>query len=238
MTAIDFWNRQFSEDGGDADQSAATRSALLRALDHFGDVTGKTVIDLGCGRGEASLFFAAHGATVLAIDTSEVALDHLERLCREGQVDAVQGHLLSALDIDRLGPQDLVYGSMILHHLEPFDEFVRTLRGALRPDGRAFFYENNAASRTMVWCRRHLVGKFGVPKYGDDDEFPLTPDEVDELRRHFTVQQNFPEFLYFELASTYLTHGKLQRPARRVDEALHRFEPLRRYSYRQDLRLS
>ena len=85
------------------------------------------------------------------------------------------------MDIGELGPQDFVYGSMILHHLEPFEEFARTLRAAIRPGGKGYFYENNAASRTMVWFRRHVVGKMWVPKHGDDDEFPLEPHEVDEL---------------------------------------------------------
>jgi SAM-dependent methyltransferase len=142
------------------------------------------------------------------------------------------------MDIDQLGPQDLVYGSLILHHLEPFADFARTLRRAVRPGGKAYFYENNAASRTMVWFRRHVVGKAWVPKHGDDDEFPLTPDEVDELRKHFTVEQDFPELLYFELASAYLAKGKLETPARKLDQTLHRFEPIRRYSYRQELKLS
>ena len=120
--------------------------------------------------------------------------------------------IMSAMDIGELGPQDLVYGSMILHHLEPFDEFARTLRAAIRPGGKGYFYENNAASRTMVWFRRHVVGKMWVPKHGDDDEFPLEPHEVDELRKHFTVEQSFPELLYFELASSYLLKGEALGP--------------------------
>jgi len=243
--AVEFWNRQFSQrrdtpppTGAAPASTAGPAAPYERALGFFGDVSGRTVVDLGCGDGEASRYFAARGARVHAVDTSDVAIDQLTRWCREHDVDAIEPHLLSALEIDRLAPQDLVYGSMILHHLEPFDEFVGALRRTLAPDGRAFFSENNGASRTMLWFREHVVGRFGVPKYGDDDEFPLTPDEVDALRRRFTVEQSFPEFLYVELASTYLLRGRLQAPARRVDQLLHRCEPLRRYGYRQELRLS
>ena len=242
MTAVEHWNRQFSR-GGDAGaggvrKPSAAHPYLDHALAHFGDVSGRTVIDIGCGRGEASLFFAGQGARVIAVDTSEVAIANLMTFCREEGIDSVEGHVLSAMDIGQLGPQDLVYGSLILHHLEPFDVFARTLREAIRPGGKGYFYENNAASKTMVWFRRNVVGKAWVPKHGDDDEFPLTPDEVDELRKHFTVEQSFPELLYFELASAYLVKGKLEGPSKRLDRALHRIEPLRRYSYRQELRLS
>jgi 2-polyprenyl-3-methyl-5-hydroxy-6-metoxy-1,4-benzoquinol methylase len=211
---------------------------LPRALAHFGDVAGKTVIDVGCGRGGASLFFAEEGAHVIAIDTSDVAIRKLDRYCRNHGIDTIEARVLSAMDIDRLGSHDLVYGSLILHHLEPFDRFARVLRQTIRPGGRGYFWENNAASRTMVWFRQHVVGKLWVPKLGDEEEFPLTPQEVDLLRRHFTVEQGFPELVYFELASAYLAKSKLQQPARRLDQALYRFEALRRYSYRQELKLS
>ena len=123
----------------------------------------------------------------------EVAIRNLTQFCETEGIDSIEGRVMSAMDIDQLGPQDLVYGSLILHHLEPFDRFARTLRAAIRPGGKGYFYENNAASRTMVWFRRHVVGKLWVPKHGDDDEFPLEPHEVDELRKHFTVEQSFPE---------------------------------------------
>ena len=241
MTAVEFWDKRFSS-GGDQGSGVRKPSAahpyLEHALEHFGDVDGRTVIDIGCGRGEATLYFAGRGAHVIAVDTSEVAIRNLTQFCEAEGIGSVDGRVLSAMDIGELGPQDLVYGSMILHHLEPFDEFARTLRAAIRPGGKGYFYENNAASRTMVWFRRHVVGKMWVPKHGDDDEFPLEPDEVDELRKHFTVEQSFPELLYFELASAYLLKGKLSGPTKKIDATLHRFEPIRRYSYRQELRLS
>jgi 2-polyprenyl-3-methyl-5-hydroxy-6-metoxy-1,4-benzoquinol methylase len=238
--AVDYWDHRFTTGGGPGRvrRPDPDHPFLEHALAHFGDVAGRTVVDVGCGRGEASLFFAAHGARVIAIDTSRVAVRNLRHHCRKAGIETIEPKVLSAMDIDRLGPQDLVYGSLILHHLEPFEDFVRALRRAVRPGGRGYFYENNAASRTMVWFRRHVVGKAWVPKLGDDDEFPLTPDEVDLLREHFTVEQRFPELLYFELASAYLVKGKLKGPSRRLDRALHRIEPLRRYSYRQELRLS
>ena len=62
------------------------------------------------------------------------------------------------------------------------------LRRTLKPNGKAFFYENNAASDLLIWFRNNLVGKLGVPKYGDKDESPLAPQEIDLLRRSFSVR--------------------------------------------------
>jgi len=58
--------------------------------------------------------------------------------------------------------------------------------------GRAFFYENSAMSSLLVWFRQHVVGRWWVPKCGDEEEFPLTPGEVDMLRRAFAVRVAYP----------------------------------------------
>ena len=126
---------------------------------------------------------------------------------------------------------------MILHHLEPFDEFCETLSSAMKPGGKAFFYENSSASRLLVWMRENIVGRMWVPKYGDTDEFPLKPQEVDMLRRHFRVQKVFPELLFFGLASSYLFKRRGSEFLRKIDEFLYKRDVLVRYSYRQILLL-
>ncbi|MGE0795945.1 MAG: class I SAM-dependent methyltransferase [Acidimicrobiia bacterium] len=209
----------------------------VAALDHFGDVEGRRLLDLGAGRGEFSVFFASHGARVVALDRSEVAAEALRQACRDSGIDNVEPVAAEAFDIARLGPFDLVFGKFILHHIEPFAEFAPVLRAALAPDGRAYFHENSAMSGLLIWFRDHVVGRFGVPKYGDDDEFPLEPSEVAELRRHFAVEVDIRETYLARLASTYLTKGRLDRPAASVDGLLHRVPALRRRSYYQDLRL-
>jgi SAM-dependent methyltransferase len=202
------------------------------ALEHFGDITGKRLLDLGCGLGEYSLFFAEHGAQVTAIDTSAVAIEALRAHCAQDSIANVNPVVASAFDIDQLGPFDAVFGSMILHHLEPFDHFAEVLRAAMVPGGRAFFYENSA-NAFLVWCREHLTGRFGIPKYGDDEEFPLQRQEIDELRGAFTVDVVHPELFFVRLASGYLLRGHGERAFTWIDERLYRFPRARRLSYRQ-----
>jgi hypothetical protein len=43
-------------------------------------------------------------------------------------------------------------------HCFILDEFAVALRTALRPEGKAFFYENSAMSPMLMWARRHVVG--------------------------------------------------------------------------------
>jgi hypothetical protein len=139
--------------------------------------------------------------------------------------------------IANLGRFDAVSGMMILHHIEPFAEFAKRLENCIAPSGKAFFYENNAASRMLVWCRRNIVGKLWVPKYGDPEEFPLSADEVDELRKHIEVEQVYPEMLFFRLVSIYLLRGRAKAFFETLDSACYRRKFLLDYSYRQFLKM-
>ncbi|GJE60227.1 class I SAM-dependent methyltransferase [Methylobacterium trifolii] len=231
-----FWDRNF-EGMEAAHLSKEVGHAVSEAVAFFGPLKGKRVLDLGCGNGGTSLFLAAAGAEVTAVDFSAVAIDTLNRHVREAGITNLTGIQADARDIARLGTFDFIFGSFILHHIEPFSEFSRTLRSTLNAGGKAYFFENNAASNLLIWFRRNVVGKFGVPRYGDDDEFPLSPAEVDMLRQHFQVQVRIPEMLFFQLASIYVFKRKLLSVAKMMDDFAYRLEALRRYSYRQSILL-
>ena len=128
-------------------------------------------------------------------------------------------------------------GRCILHHLEPFSEFVQVLRRTLKADGRAFFYENNAASDFLIWFRDNLVGKLGVPKYGDKDESPLAPKEIELLRSSFSVSVSYPEMVFFRLAAPYLFRNHLKSGLKAIDDFLYKQNVGIRYSYRQYVQL-
>jgi 2-polyprenyl-3-methyl-5-hydroxy-6-metoxy-1,4-benzoquinol methylase len=235
MRAVEFWDRQHQR----SDPAAPPKGdpILEAALTYFGDVTGKRLLDVGCGLGAASVFFASRGAHVVSIDLSAVAISKLRAYCLANGLLNVTPLCLPAADITSLGHFDFVIGSMILHHIEPFQEFTVSLRQVLSPTGKAFFYENSAASSFLIWFRNHVVGRLGVPKFGDSEEFPLTPDEIRILSRLFSVRIVYPELLFFRLASTYLLRGHWGMPFAWLDTACFRIPWMRRNSYRQFLQL-
>lgn len=215
-----------------------TDPMLSGAIAYFGDVRDARVLDLGCGDGRSSLFFARRGANVTAIDISAVAIQNLTQFCQQQDIQNITPLHCSALEIAQLGPFDFVFGNMILHHLEPFETFAQVLQAAMAPDGKAYFRENSAFSDVLIWFRENLVGKFGIPKGGDDEEFPLMPQEIAQLRRYFQVDVVYPELLFFRLASQYLLKGHLHSLMSKLDAYLFQFPSLRKYSYRQNLFLS
>jgi SAM-dependent methyltransferase len=238
VTENEFWNNIFASRGEYARVEMRTPSAAQgQALVHFGDVRGKRVLDLGCGNGAASLIFAAGGADVVALDASPTAVANLTEFCQRHEISNIRAVVADAGDLSGIEPVDYIYGSMILHHLEPFAAAAESLSKVLAPGGRAFFWENNSALQLFVWCRDHLVGRWGIPKYGDAAEFPLTPGEVQILRQYFEVRQEFPDMRFLKMASAYLLRERLSGACLAIDNLLGR-TPLRKYSYLQNLYLT
>lgn len=234
QSVLDYWNKKYGSQVHTYDPEPVLRAARV----HFGDVRGRRLLDLGCGLGLASIHFAGLGARVVSVDISDVAVQRLRETCADNGIDGVRAEVASAMEIDRFGPFDHVFGSMILHHIEPFEEFAVVLGRATAPGGRAFFYENNARSRLLIWFRNHVVGRFGVPKHGDGEEFPLQPQEIDMLRSSFEVAIEFPELRFFRLISAYLLRGHLGGLTRAMDGWFYEREFLNRYSYSQLVKLT
>ncbi|MCI5141429.1 MAG: class I SAM-dependent methyltransferase [Candidatus Electrothrix sp. ATG1] len=158
MAIKEYWDNFFSNKKKDRFRrvgmpDSIDEQVLQRALMHFGSVSGKTVIDLGCGRGAASLFFASYGANVISIDLSQVAINNLSVYCKDNDIRNIIPISMPAQEIEKIGKADFIFGSMILHHIEPLDEFTNSLRGVLKQEGKGFFWENNACNKMLIWFR-------------------------------------------------------------------------------------
>jgi 2-polyprenyl-3-methyl-5-hydroxy-6-metoxy-1,4-benzoquinol methylase len=153
------------------------------------DRPGARMLEIGCGCGTESLWFAVRGFKVTAADVSEDFLKVagarkalLERAL--GRTLACEFRHVSVLDLDE-EPFDLVWMEQAFHHLEPRDAVVRKISGLLRPGGRLFISECNAWNplQQLVLLRLRgtntIITHQGVP-WGH--ERILTPWR---LRSHF-----------------------------------------------------
>ena len=208
-----------------------------RALAFFGNLAGKTVIDLGCGEGATSLYLARRGARVLAVDFSRPAVEHLAAYCRAHGIDGVECVCEDALHVDRLGPVNAIFGSMILHHLEPFDAVRRVSpRGAGVGRACVLLGEQRGEPRLDVVPGSRRGARMD-PKFGDPAERPLSPREVDELRKRLHVEVEYPEMHFFRMLSGYVFKGRLHQSLSSLDEFFFRHRLLVNWSYRQYLML-
>ncbi len=95
---------------------------------------GARVLDLGCGEGRDSVFFASHGFDVTGLDTSFAGLEKAERLAaaRSVTVHWVEG-VMPHLPVS--GPFDLVYSCGSIHYVagpdrRPLFQRLRSLTAA------------------------------------------------------------------------------------------------------------
>src|SRR6185503_17294794 len=80
----DFFNRYAEQlDGINIDPNlvfAPTCLENIHLLARFGDLKGKRVLDIGCGQGDSSVYFALQGAEVWAIDVSDRMVEFTRKL--------------------------------------------------------------------------------------------------------------------------------------------------------------
>lgn len=94
------------------------------------------VLDLGCGEGRDSVYFASCGFEVTALDVSADGLRKGQRLAEERQVK-VRWLCRSMLEVPVVGRFDLVYSCGSIHHVprEARHRLFRRLKALTRPGG-------------------------------------------------------------------------------------------------------
>ena len=210
-----------------------------RFYEMMGGVRGKKVLDVGCGAGAWSVYLARHGADVYSVDISPLMVSTTSRRAAlQGVTERVHASVGSATDLTFAdGTFDLAIGQDIIHHLDP-GKFGAELARVLKPGGRAVFRENNANNAALMWARDHLCGRFGIPKWSSDDEYPLTRERMQQFCAPFSNgRAEYPEFLCFHYLDAKIFKYKstvVTRICRGLDRLIYRaFPPFRQFSYRQ-----
>ena len=105
--------------------------ALLAMLP---DLSGKWILDLGCGFGEHCKAFVMRGAAfVMGIDISERMLAVARR---ENSDTRIEYRHMPMEDIDMIeGQFDLVVSSLAIHYVEDFRGLMEKIYGLLSPGG-------------------------------------------------------------------------------------------------------
>jgi 2-polyprenyl-3-methyl-5-hydroxy-6-metoxy-1,4-benzoquinol methylase len=103
-------------------------------------VNGQRLLDLGCGMGKESAYFAKLGASVVAIDISPVGIELTrKRAAHNGVTDRVEAIIMRAdQPAFPSGSFGVVHGFGILHHIG-LDKGLREVKRLLKPGGRGCF---------------------------------------------------------------------------------------------------
>jgi SAM-dependent methyltransferase len=181
----------------------------------LGDVSGREVLDFGCGHAMAAVVLARRGARVTAFDLSGGYLaEARERAAaNECAIDFVQadGERLPFAD----GSFDAVWGNAILHHLD-LNIAGREIRRVLRPGGVAVFCEPWGGNPLVQFARRWLPYR---GKHRTADEEPLGPKHLAALREVFPDLQ-VEGFQLLSMVRRLVPVAALARTLGRFDEQL------------------
>lgn len=164
---------------------ADTLFHLEYAFHLLGDVEGREVLEYGSGWGENTILLARRGARVHALDISpELIAINRKRMEVNGITSGVRLSVASAYEVPCPDESvDVVFGMMILHHLD-LAQAAREVYRVLRVGGRAIFSEPVRSSPTLRVLRRMIPCR--LPAHVSPYERPLTLAEIATFCRRFT----------------------------------------------------
>ncbi len=142
-----------------------------------GDAAGLDVLELGCGTGRHTVWLAAAGARVTAVDFSQGMLAEARRKVKGRAVDFVVHDLHDPLPFPD-GSFDLVVSGLVLEHLRKVDPFFAEAHRVLRPGGRAVM-----SSVHPAMFLRGSQARFTDPASGEIVQPGSLPHQIEDFVR-------------------------------------------------------
>ncbi|MBI5002982.1 class I SAM-dependent methyltransferase [Candidatus Woesearchaeota archaeon] len=167
-----------------------------QCIEFLKDKSRKTVLDLGCGDGRDSIFFAKRGYEVTATDVSPVALEILNKKINEEKITNIQ---VIEQDLQNLQfPEssfDIIYTHLSLHYFldEQTEQIFKMLHKMLTRGGFLF-----------IKCKSTEDEEFGKGKEVEKNVFVTEENYV----RHFFDEEYMKQKLSnFQIINIEKTKG-------------------------------
>ena len=172
---------------------------LPRLLELLGDVSGREVLDAGCGDGYLARVLAARGARVTGIDLSPQLIENARARDSTGVIGYRVADLSAPLPGDT-GRFAAVASYLVLNDVADYRGFASTLAAVLAPGGRLVLALNNPYGAVI---RQHVTDYFdsgAVSPYRG-----LWAVGIKVYHHHRTLEEYLDAFLSAGLRLTALT---------------------------------
>ena len=169
--------------------------ARAEAFRLLGNVTGKKLLDFGCGAGHAGVYLALEGAGVWGFDFAAAGVERAQQLAQHfGLGKRAQ---FECMDAEALTyPEnffDIVLGIGVLHHVIKYPGVAENTARILKPGGRALFVETLWDNPLINLARRFS----SLEKEAGDA--PLTHLSIKQFARPFSGLVLRPRHLLYML---------------------------------------
>lgn len=104
--------------------------------DSVGDLTGKTVMDYGCGTGLIGLPLAEKAEELVLVDPSSKMIEVTQTKIKENQLENANTKVGTIKTLDLKTSSDLIVMSLVMLHVPDTKELLTGLYQALKPNGR------------------------------------------------------------------------------------------------------
>ncbi len=149
-------------------------------LDLVGDVTGRRVLDLGCGTGRHAADLAARGAAVIGVDADADMLSRARREHPDVRFLQLDAYDLSLANLGEAEPFDACFSNAALHWMTDQARVLHNVRSILLEGGR-FVAEMGGAGNiaTLDGALRDALAAVGRPEIGVvANYFPTVDQQV------------------------------------------------------------
>jgi SAM-dependent methyltransferase len=192
-----------------------------RDLQIIGPVTGKRLLEIGCGGAQCGIAFAKQGAHVTGIDIAGAQLEFARELAHEHGVE-ITFHQRDMTDLGVIGSetQDIVFSASALHYVDDIVACFREVHRVLRRGG------------VFVWSVGHpcmwiVDGDRPTYSYFDTGKVISGADVSDEVgfafaENHRTVSEYVNALVDAGLTIQRMVEPDI-RPVDHADPANHRW---------------
>ncbi len=161
------------------------KPAMLGLL---GDVSGRRVLDAGCGSGPTSIALTERGARVSGFDVSAAMIEIARRNLPEADLRVHDLAVPLPWDDDTF---DVVVASLVLHYLHDWSGPLAELHRVLTSSGRLLVSVNHPGAFPIV---HPDLEYFGVTEYTEDYDFAGTSVDLTFFHRPLgAMAQSFAE---------------------------------------------
>ena len=174
----------------DLEEEQFFRLAHLKFKTLLGNVKGKKILDIGCGRGNLSFYLALNGANVIGIDLSKNFIEQCKKDAKD--VDLNLDFMVMNAQIPDFEKEtfDMIVGSRSLHHLPDLELFFRECKRLLKEKGFITFIEPLKKNPIVEMNRKYFA-----PKARTRHEHPLLMSDVLIAKTIFGNIQHHEYFL-------------------------------------------